>query len=289
MRAEEPQSFRDLALALVERGKAARKKADLAEAMDLFLKVAFTPWGRHSDSIPLFALEELNALVAWLERQEWKDGDNPAVPAYDKKFRKNLDVDVRIIMAWDADATDVDLHVVEPGGEEAFYSHNRTTRGGLVSRDVTDGYGPEEYLIRAAPQGPYAIRAKYYGSRQQTLVGAATVTATVFTDWGRATEQRQTLALRLDKPHDMVDIGSIVFGKADASGAIHATGDFAALRPGMAKKEVEAAVGQPTERKKPIWRYELGPRTVAIHFSSRGKLVRVVEILPGGIENVVVQ
>ena len=154
---------------------------------------------------------------------------------------------------------------------------------------MTDGYGPEEYLIRAAPQGPYAIQAKYYGSRQQTLVGAATVTATVFTDWGRATEKRQTLALRLDKPHDMVDIGSIVFGKADASGASHAAGDFTALRPGMTKKEVEAAVGKPTARAKSIWRYELDPRTVTIHFSSRGKLVRVVEILPGGIENVVVQ
>ncbi len=289
LRAEEPQSFRDLALALAERGKVSQSKADLEEAMALFLRVALTPWDRHADTLPIFALEELNALADWIGRAEWIDGDRPAIPDYDKKFRKNLDVDVRISMSWDADATDIDLHVVEPGGEEAFFSHNRTTRGGLVSRDVTDGYGPEEYLIRVAPQGPYAIKAKYYGSRQQTLVGAATVTATVFTDWGRATEKRQTLALRLDKPHDMVDIGSIVFGKADASGTIHAAGDFTALRPGMSKKEVEAAVGKPTAREKPIWRYQLGPRTVTIHFSSRGKLVRVVEILPGGIENVVVQ
>ena len=289
LRAEEPQSFRDLALALAERGKATLNKADLEEALALFLRVALTPWNRHADTLSIFALEELNALADWIGRAEWKDGEKPAIPDYDKKFRKNLDVDVRISMSWDADATDIDLHVVEPGGEEAFYGHNRTTRGGLVSRDVTDGYGPEEYLIRVAPQGPYAIQAKYYGSRQQTLVGAATVTATVFTDWGRATEKRQTLALRLDKPHDMVDIGSIVFGKADASGASHAAGDFTALRPGMTKKEVEAAVGKPTARAKSIWRYELDPRTVTIHFSSRGKLVRVVEILPGGIENVVVQ
>ena len=289
LRAEEPQSFRDLALALADRGKATRNKADLEEAMALFLRVALTPWDRHADTLSIFALEELNALADWIGRAEWKDGEKPAIPETDKKFRKNLDVDVRISMSWDADATDIDLHVIEPGGEEAFYGHNRTTRGGLVSRDVTDGYGPEEYLIRAAPRGPYAIKAKYYGSRQQTLVGAATVTATVFTDWGRATEKRQTLALRLDKPHDMVDIGAIVFGKADASGTRHAAGDFTALRPGMSKKEVEAAVGKPTVREKPFWRYELDPRTVTIHFSSRGKLVRVVEILPGGIENVVVQ
>ena len=287
LRAEEPQSFRDLALALAERGKASHGKADLEEAMNLFVQVALTPWNRHSDSIPLFALEELNALVAWINRQEWKDGDKPAIPAYDEKLRDNLDTDIRIVMSWDADATDIDLHVVEPGGEEAFYGHNRTARGGLVSRDVTDGYGPEEYLIHAAPQGSYAIKAKYYGSRQQTVVGAATVTATVFTDWGRAAEQRQTLALRLDQPKDMVDIGSIAFGTG--AGEARTPADFAALRPGMSKKEVEAAVGKPAERTKSVWRYELGPRIVAIHFSSRGKLVRVVETLPGGIENIVVQ
>ncbi|NCA81966.1 MAG: DUF2135 domain-containing protein [Opitutae bacterium] len=289
LRAEEPQSFRDLALALAERGKLALGQADLEEALALFEKVALTPWNRHADSIPLFALEERNALVAWIDRQEWKNGDQPAIPEIDAKLRDNLDTDIRIVMSWDADATDIDLHVVEPGGEEAYYGHNRTARGGLVSRDVTDGYGPEEYLVRAAPPGSYAIKAKYYGSRQQTLVGPATVTATVFTDWGRAGEQRQTLALRLDQPRDMVDIGAITFGAADASGAVRAPADFTALRPGMAKKEVEAAVGTPTRRQKPLWRYEIGPRTLSIHFDGKGKLVRVVEILPGGIENIVVQ
>ena len=290
LRAEEPQSFRDLALALAERGKASRRKADLEESMALLLRVALTPWNRHSDSIPLFALEELNALVAWVQRQDWPDGEKPDVPDYDVKLRDNLDTDIRISMSWDADATDIDLHVVEPGGEEAFFGHNRTARGGLVSRDITDGYGPEEYLIRAAPHGAYAIQAKYYGSRQQTLVGAATVAATVFTDWGRPAEKRQTLTLRLDKPRDKVDIGSVSFGTADASGAPRAPADFTALRPGMSRQEVENTVGEPT-RPDPDgpWRYEAGPRAWLVHFNASGMLVRVVEILPGGMENLVVQ
>lgn len=290
LRAEEPQSFRDLALALAERGKLALGKADLEEALALFGQVALTPWNRHADSIPLFALEERNALVAWIDRQEWKDGDKPAIPEIDEKLRDHLDTDVRIVMSWDADATDIDLHVVEPGGEEAYYGHNRTARGGIVSRDVTDGYGPEEYLVRAAPQGSYAIKAKYYGSRQQTLVGAATVTATVFTDWGRAGEQRQTLALRLDQPHDLVDIGSILFGAADASGTVRPPADFSALRPGMTAAEVEAAVGPPVQRPDAgPWRYEAGARVLLVHFDPAGALVRVVETLPGGVENIVVQ
>jgi len=289
LRAEEPQSFRDLALALADRGGATKDKADLEEAMELFLKVALTPWNRHADSIPLFALEEFNALAAWIERQEWPEGGKPAIPSVEKKFRKNLDVDVRIVMSWDADATDIDLHVVEPGGEEAFYGHNRTARGGLVSRDVTDGYGPEEYLIRRAPRGKFDLKAKYYGSRQQTVVGPATVTATVFTDWGRAAEQRQTLTLRLDQPREMVDIGAIVFGGGGA-GAIPPPADFADLRPGMAKAEVEAAVGPPSQDGNGrAWRYEIGARVLLIHFDGEDKLARVVEILPGGVENILVQ
>lgn len=291
LRAEEPQSFRDLALALAEQGKASRSKASLEEAMALFLRVALTPWARHGDTIPIFALEELNALVAWVNRQEWKSGEKPAIPAYDEKLRDNLDTDIRIVMSWDADATDIDLHVVEPGGEEAFFSHNRTTRGGLVSRDVTDGYGPEEYLIHAAPQGVYTIKAKYYGSRQQTVVGPATVTATVFTDWGRAEAKLQTLTLRLDKPSEMVDIGSIAFGKVDDAGKVQAPQDFTALRPGMTTGEVVTAVG-PATKSDPsywIWRYIRGARTISVHFNTDGKLIRVVESLPGGVENIVVQ
>ena len=287
LRAEEPQSFRDLALALAERGKATRGPADLEEAMDLLLKVALTPWGRHADTLPLFALEELNALVAWIGRQEWKEAARPVVPDYDEQLRDNLDTDLRIVMAWDADATDIDLHVVEPGGEEAFYGHNHTARGGLVSRDVTDGYGPEEYLVRAAPPGSYAIRAKYYGSRQQTLVGAATVTASVFTDWGRPGEKVQSLTLRLDQPRDMVDIGTVTFGTQPIT--VPAAATAAALRPGMTPDEVLAALGEPSSRQESLWIYSADARTLQARFGADGRLLRVVELLPGGIENIVVQ
>ena len=70
------------------------------------------------------------------------------------------DVDVRIVMTWSADNTDIDLWVAEPSGEKAFYQHNRMTIGGLVSRDLTQGYRPEEYLVRRAAHGMYTIEAK---------------------------------------------------------------------------------------------------------------------------------
>lgn len=288
LRGEEGQSFRDLAVTLMERGKQNRSKADLEEAMRLLVKVAMTPWNRHADILPIFALEELNALVAWIDAQDWKDGEKPVVPEYDEKFRQKIDTDVRIVMSWDADATDIDLHVIEPSKEEAFYGHNRTTKGGYVSRDITDGYGPEEYMIRKAPHGKYTVRAKYYGSRQQTVVGPATVTATVFTNWGRRDEQQRTMSLRLDKVKDMVDIGSILFG--NAGDEPHTADDFKRLKAGMTQDEVRGLMGEPNGINGGEWTYLNGKRNFTLVFDGKnGKLLKAEERLPGGIVNVIVQ
>lgn len=212
LRPEDPQSFRDLALVLAERGQANRSRADIEEAFALFRKVALTPWQRHPTVIAVFALEEHNALAAWVDAQEWPEGAKPA-PAdpLPEPFQTNLDTDLRIVMSWDADSTDMDLHVVEPSGEECYYGHRHTLSGGYLSPDITDGYGPEEYLLRHAPGGDYAIRAKYFASHQQSIVGPATLTVDVFTHWGRPAQTRQTLTLRLDKAKDITPIGSVTF------------------------------------------------------------------------------
>ncbi|KOR30111.1 hypothetical protein TI03_00320 [Achromatium sp. WMS1] len=195
LRPEEPQSHRDLALVLAEHGQ-------MTEAMELLLKVIMGDWQRFAE-IELIALEELNAIMALNQLPPPKD--------LDPRLIKNLDVDVRIVMVWDADNTDVDLHVVEPTGEEAYYSHNRTSMGGLVSRDFTRGYGPEEYMVRRAQSGTFHIFAHYYGSNQQTVIGPTTITATVFTNFGRSTQKRQILTLRLDKVKSRADIGFVRF------------------------------------------------------------------------------
>lgn len=288
LRPEEPQSFRDLALALAERGRSKQNSADLEEAMNLFLKVAFTPWNRPGETLAIFALEELNALVAWIRQQDWSGGRQPRIPEYDRQFQENLAVDLRIVLSWDADATDVDLYVVEPQGEVAYYGRNLTRRGGLVSRDVTDGYGPEEHMIRKAPAGRYLIKAHYYGSRQQTIVGPATVAATVFTRWGQKDEKRRMMTLRLDTPHEMVAVGEVTITTRSAPGG-PSGGDWAQLRPGMTRKEVAALVGQPGRREKSVWFYEGESRTIRVEFTPAGRLVRVVEVLPGDLENILVQ
>ena len=223
MRGEEPQSKRDLALVLTERGKELFAQGELNsaardhfEAMRLLHAAAFEPTARRSGrrgndmQTSVLALEELNGLVSWCTAQNSWGGTikfNPVL--IEEAFRRDLPLDLRIVMSWDADETDVDLHVLEPDGEEAFYGHRRTSTGGFVSEDVTTGYGPEEYLRKEAPKGVYRILAHYYASHRQALTGAAVVTATVYTNWGRKDERRQILSFRLDKPRDKCPIGEI--------------------------------------------------------------------------------
>lgn len=212
LRPEEPQSRRDLALVLADRAEAQNDAAGAERAVGLLYQAVQRSWDRFPE-IELIALMELNRILARGERRGWGGKLEAASARVDSRLRKLLDVDLRVSLSWDADLTDVDLHVFEPTNEHAFFSHNRTTIGGLVSHDLTQGYGPEEYLLRRALPGKYEVKVHYYGSRQQTLVGPATMIATVFTHWGRADEKKEILTLRLDSPKDLELVGVVTIGE----------------------------------------------------------------------------
>ena len=140
------------------------------------------------------------------------------------------------------------------------------------------------------------------------MTGPATLTATVFTDWGRATEKRQTLTLRLDKPRDIVEIGRVTFGgeagiEPAKNGSENMGGSpmprgaaeaFEGLRVGMKPEAVSAAVGQPAQKlsseRNEVWVYRCGERTWKVTFDkAAGGITRVAEALPGNAEMIVVQ
>ena len=159
-------------------------------------------WDRFDEII---ALTELNNILPMARQLGLKK-----LPV-DKRLVKRLDMDIRIVMVWDADQTDMDLHVVEPSGEEAYYGHNLTKIGGLVSRDFTNGCGPEVYAIRRAMPGRYRIRTKYFGSSAAKLTGAVTLQVHIYTNYGRANQRRKSLTLRLTRSKDEFEVGSIRF------------------------------------------------------------------------------
>ncbi|MBR5161236.1 MAG: DUF2135 domain-containing protein, partial [Thermoguttaceae bacterium] len=213
-RPEEPQSYRDLAIALTRRAEvsADTAKDDYARALDLYQTLI---WGRDYENwdgrfgdVELFALEESNAML-----EAAKKAGVTEIPL-DEEFIRPVDVDVRIVMTWSADNTDIDLHVTEPSGETVFYGHRLSVAGGMISRDFTGGYGPEEYMIHKALKGKYKIKAHYYASHAVELLGAVTVQADVYTNFGRPNQKRQSLTFPLKEDgKEVYDIGEITFEK----------------------------------------------------------------------------
>ncbi len=197
MRPEEPQSYRDLALVLARQSKYRR-------AVELLYHVVMTEWDRFRE-IEVVALMELNHIMAKAKAEGITD-----FPV-DPRLIKLLDVDVRIVLTWDADLSDMDLWVIEPSGEKAYYKNNLTTIGGKVSRDFTQGYGPEEYVLRKGVKGVYQIQADYYGSNATTLTGAVTLQVDVFTNYGRANEKKESITLRLTNKKEVVTVGQLRF------------------------------------------------------------------------------
>jgi tetratricopeptide (TPR) repeat protein len=198
MRKEEPQSYRDLALVLGRLQKYQR-------AINLLYQVVLKTWDNRFPEIEVIALEEMNNLIVKAKEAGITEFN------VDERLIKPIDVDLRIVMTWDADMTDMDLWVIEPTGERAYYKNPKTAIGGLVSRDFTRGYGPEEYMIRKARTGTYEIKTNFYGSSSQKIAGAVTLQVDVFTNYGRADEKRRSVTLRLKDKKETFTVADVEF------------------------------------------------------------------------------
>ncbi len=122
------------------------------------------------------------------------------VPAIQK--RAGLDKsDVVVVMAWNTDRTDVDMHVIDPKGEECYYGHRDTKIGGHITTDVTQGYGPEMFTLPRAIAGRYIVKAKYFSSDGTRTATRTRVFVTIYHDFGKPTERvmRRTLTLTQGK------------------------------------------------------------------------------------------
>jgi len=76
--------------------------------------------------------------------------------------------DVRISLMWN-NKNDIDLHVVEPGGEEIYYQHRGSRSGGVLDIDMNAGPPLRSPAVenvfwpdRAAPPGTYKIYVNHY-------------------------------------------------------------------------------------------------------------------------------
>lgn len=197
MRGEEPQSYRDLAFACAENGEYQR-------AADLLYKVGSSEWDRRFRNIQQIAINDLNALIAL-------HPNDIDTTAYDQRLMGNYPVDIRVLLSWNTNDSDIDLWVTDPNGEKCYYAHQRTVIGGRLSEDITRGYGPEEFCIKEAKEGDYKIQVHYFGSTVQKKLQPVVVTAVVYTHFGTQKQEKQVLTLQLANKKDVYDVGTVNF------------------------------------------------------------------------------
>jgi hypothetical protein len=121
-----------------------------------------------ADAIVQFVLTPgISEPFRWLLRAADADAVGP-VAASEVNLSRVATGDVQISLAWFADV-DMDLHVVEPGGEEISWASTRSASGGELDLDsICDGVRNENiaWPDGPAPRGHYVVRVRYFDTCQ---------------------------------------------------------------------------------------------------------------------------
>ncbi|MBO9673410.1 MAG: DUF2135 domain-containing protein [Sphingobacteriaceae bacterium] len=186
-RSMDAQSYRDYALALADNGQ-------YQAAVDNLYKVLTQSYNTQiadrDQGIEEIIISEMNNLIS-------KYGNSINTKEIDKRLIQPLPVDVRVVLNWNKNDTDIDLWLTDPTGEKGFYGNSRTKIGGRISNDFTSGYGPEQFMIKKAIKGKYKIEVNYYGDRQINISGPTTVTAEIYTQYASGKQQRKVIVMPL--------------------------------------------------------------------------------------------
>lgn len=171
----EPQSWREMILLEARHGNA-RGVAAWSRRMTA---------GKHRDWMDAVYEQTSDALKRWekasfLDRQRGVD------------VRSAADDDLTIELMFDTGWSWVDIHVVEPSGEEVTWNHPESAAGATFTGGYTFGFGPEIYTLHKAPPGRYRVAIDYYAS-DQTNVSLETLVHVIIRERGpRGTiEQRE--------------------------------------------------------------------------------------------------
>ena len=157
MRPDRANAYRHLALLLWRDGRI----AEAAQVLETATRQEFPGW---YGGVKRVVREELGYVYrAWLRK-------DPSQRADIERRAREHDVELdrldamRITLAWETDANDVDLHVVDPAGEEVYYSNKESDSGLQLYEDITQGLGPEVVRARRTARGTYHVGVRYFAA-----------------------------------------------------------------------------------------------------------------------------
>lgn len=128
------------------------------------------------------------------------------VDAYASKTQARL----RIVLSWDSAGTDLDLHVVTPDSEHAWYGNRALKNGGALDVDVTSGYGPEIFSSPSPQNGNYHVYVNYYGSGSGKEV-ITTAQVAIITNENTPNEKQQMVQVPMRSAGELTLVKSFVF------------------------------------------------------------------------------
>ncbi|WP_343556689.1 VIT domain-containing protein [Sphingobacterium sp.] len=201
-RSMDPQSHRDYALVLQDKGMF----KEALEQLYGILTQSYSPEAADRDEgIEETLLMEINNII----KSNKAASSNVDV---NKKLIADLPVDMRVVINWNSQNTDIDLWVTDPNQEKCFYSNPATAIGGRLSNDFTGGYGPEQFLLKKALKGKYKIEVDFFNDGSLTLAGPAAVMAEIYTYYSSGKQERKIVTIYLDRDKERnVGIGEFSF------------------------------------------------------------------------------
>lgn len=198
----DPQSHRDYALALVDNKKP-------QEALNIYKGMLYQEYtdeiSVRDNGIEEILIMEINNILS--------QNKNVDASKVDDRLKANLPVDIRIVINWNKDNTDIDLWVTDPRGEDCSYSHKSTEIGGRLSNDFTQGFGPEQFLLKKAIKGKYKIKTNFFGERQNILSGPTTVMAEVYLYYSDGRQERKIAVFQSQKENKRESDSKILIGE----------------------------------------------------------------------------
>ncbi|MHC8413278.1 YfaP family protein [Pseudomonas sp. Hz4] len=88
-----------------------------------------------------------------LKRVQFYEANNLRTPAR-----------IRVVLGWDDPKAELDLHIITPDGQHAFWARPAMNNGGGLDPDGVDGPGPEMFTMTAPMHGTYLVYVNYWGN-----------------------------------------------------------------------------------------------------------------------------
>jgi tetratricopeptide (TPR) repeat protein len=196
----DPQSYRDYALALED-------NQEYQGALDNLYKILTQSYTKElanrDDGIEEIIIMEINQLISNYGNKLDLKNINPKIIA-------ELPVNIRVVINWNKDDTDIDLWVTDPNKERCMYSHKETAIGGRISDDFTRGFGPEQFLLKKAIKGKYQIQTNFFGENQVGIAGPTAIMAEVFINYATGKQERKIVVFQNQKDNKQKGDGILI-------------------------------------------------------------------------------